>query len=229
MKRLLQAALVIPLALLVIVVVKAGPSSAGASSSCGTGTTSGTGCACPSSPYLSVSQRLYGVAGSSSSDVWAVGLQPPDSLIMHWDGTCWSVAYNQPVGYLRDTSAVSASDAWAVGASSDAGGSHPATLAHILEWRPLDGRAPAQHRFQSRQPVSDDGQLILERVDHLDSSMVEVLNVAGHHGQTIHLRRRTNECVDHRQGLRELQTAPSTRDWEGNRENAILERGFHIP
>ena len=130
MKRLLQAALVIPLSLLVIVVVKAGPSSAGASSSCGTGTISGTGCACPSSPYLSVSQRLYGVAGSSSSDVWAVGLQPPDSLIMHWDGTCWTVAYNQPVGYLRDTSAVSASDAWAVGGTSWWNPSH--TLA--LHW-----------------------------------------------------------------------------------------------
>lgn len=130
MKRLLQAALVIPLALVVMFVVKAGPSSAGSSSSCGTGTISGTGCACPSSPYLSVPNRLYGVAGSSTSDVWAVGLQPGNSLIMHWDGTCWTVSYNQPVGYLRDTSVVSASDAWAVGGTSWWNPSH--TLA--LHW-----------------------------------------------------------------------------------------------
>jgi hypothetical protein len=101
----IQAALVIPLALLVIVVVKARPSSAGLSS-CDSGTISGTGCACPSSPCLSVSQRPYGVAGRSSSDAWAVGNQPPDALIMHWDGTCWTVASSTPNGYLRDTSAV---------------------------------------------------------------------------------------------------------------------------
>jgi hypothetical protein len=61
--------------------------------------------------------RLYGLAGTSGSDVWAVGLGPA-SLIMHWDGNCWTVSYDQPVGYFYSVSAVSASDAWAVGGTS---------------------------------------------------------------------------------------------------------------
>jgi len=37
---------------------------------------------------------------------------------MHWDGSCWTVSSDEPVGYLEGVSAVSASDAWAVGGTS---------------------------------------------------------------------------------------------------------------
>jgi hypothetical protein len=97
-----------------------GGSGSGGSGSGGSGSGGGgTGPACsPSSPYLSVADRLYSVAGTSDSDVWAAGLKPDSSLIMHWDGNCWSVSYDQPVGYFSGVSAVSASDAWAVGGTS---------------------------------------------------------------------------------------------------------------
>jgi len=111
--------MVIPVALAVAVFAKANASpeafSCGSGGDCGSGT--GTSCT-TSSSYLSVANRLYGVAGTSTSDVWAVGLKPGASLIMHWDGSCWTVSYDQPVGYFESVSAVSASDAWAVGGTS---------------------------------------------------------------------------------------------------------------
>jgi hypothetical protein len=84
-------------------------SGSGGSGSAGSGSGSGPGPECsPSSPYLSVADRLYSVSGTSDSDVWAAGLKPDSSLIMHWDGSCWSVSYDQPVGYFSGVSAVSA-------------------------------------------------------------------------------------------------------------------------
>ncbi len=118
MKRLLVMAMVIPVGLAVAVFAKANASpeafSCGSGGVCGSG--SGPSCT-SSSPYLSVPNRLYDVAGTSASDVWAVGLGSA-SLIMHWDGSCWAVSYDQPVGYFYSVSAVSASDAWAVGGTS---------------------------------------------------------------------------------------------------------------
>jgi hypothetical protein len=120
-KRLFVAVLVIPVALGVAIFAKAGASSADYScnisgGTCGSG--SGTSPPCPSSPYLSVPGRLYSVAGSSTSDVWAVALQPGSSLIMHWDGSCWTVSPSHPAGYFKGVSADSPDDAWAVGGTS---------------------------------------------------------------------------------------------------------------
>ncbi len=68
---------------------------------------------------------LHGVSAVSSDDVWAVGnyyanqdLTEVRTLIEHWDGTRWTVVPSpSPKGYvnLADVSAVSATDAWAVG------------------------------------------------------------------------------------------------------------------
>jgi hypothetical protein len=121
-KRLLAAAMVIPVGLAVAVVAKASASPADYScdsgGSCG-GSGSGTGPTClPSNPYLSVPDRLYSASGTSDSDVWAAGLMPSSSLIMHWNGSCWSVSYDEPVGFFYGVSAVSTSDAWAVGGTS---------------------------------------------------------------------------------------------------------------
>lgn len=67
---------------------------------------------------------LQAVAGSSAGDVWAVGYETgadaqDQPLIEHWDGTSWRVIPS-PVagsagGQLTGVTAVSASDAWAVG------------------------------------------------------------------------------------------------------------------
>jgi hypothetical protein len=84
--------------------------------------------------------RLYGVAATSSDDVWAVGTSqdvayvPLRTLIQHWDGTAWSIVPSPSPGpvvnELRSVAAVSANDAWAVGFC--AGWYRSSTL--ILHW-----------------------------------------------------------------------------------------------
>jgi S-layer homology domain len=68
--------------------------------------------------------NLNAVAAASSNDVWAVGSKdlnsgPAQPLIMHWDGTEWSVVPGPNVGagasFLYDVTVVSSSDVWAVG------------------------------------------------------------------------------------------------------------------
>jgi hypothetical protein len=67
---------------------------------------------------------LYGVAGSATDDVWAVGTYFSDqehvarSLIEHWDGAGWTVSSHPELGhdsFLLDVEALNAADAWAVG------------------------------------------------------------------------------------------------------------------
>jgi erythromycin esterase-like protein len=76
---------------------------------------------------------LNGVAAVTSNDVWAVGSysdnpQVPDTntLIEHWNGTKWSVVSSLSPGPYSNTLsavvAISASDVWAVGISSNGGG-----------------------------------------------------------------------------------------------------------
>jgi hypothetical protein len=70
------------------------------------------------------SASLYSVSASSSSDVWVVGQYrserslPLQPLAEHWDGKSWTVVPLAPGsgdGSLAGVSAVSPTDAWAVG------------------------------------------------------------------------------------------------------------------
>ncbi len=79
-----------------------------------------------------VDNTLSGVTAVASNDVWAVGTQQPTSLtdphtlILHWDGSQWSIVPSANDGgntvgnHLVAASAVSATDVWAVG-NSEAG------------------------------------------------------------------------------------------------------------
>ena len=63
---------------------------------------------------------LYGVDGTSTSDVWAVGVQkesiePPDVIIEHWNGSTWTNENDVQQGVLESVAAVTANDALAVG------------------------------------------------------------------------------------------------------------------
>jgi len=65
---------------------------------------------------------LNGIAVVSSDDIWAVGysgayLLGYQTLIMHWDGTLWSIVPSPSVGnsMLKSVSAVAWNDIWAVG------------------------------------------------------------------------------------------------------------------
>jgi hypothetical protein len=74
--------------------------------------------------------RLDGVTAIAPNDVWAVGSfssasgsDPDMTLVEHWNGTAWSVVSSPSPGLffnaLRDVTAASANDVWAVGYASD--------------------------------------------------------------------------------------------------------------
>jgi hypothetical protein len=79
----------------------------------------------PSPSVRSAYNHLTGVSGSSSTDVWAVGYTIDDrnyawqTLILHWDGTHWSIVRGARLGtgYNAFTRvlALAPNDVWAVG------------------------------------------------------------------------------------------------------------------
>jgi hypothetical protein len=103
----------------------------------------------------SYDNELFGVSAVSGSDAWAVGdyydttTQAYDTLLLHWNGTAWSkVKGPNPSSVdneLTGVSAVSGSDAWAVGESSDK------TL--ILHW---NGTAWSQVKSPNPSSTGDD-------------------------------------------------------------------------
>lgn len=68
--------------------------------------------------YPTFSGRLYGVAASSASNVWAAGLTPDSSLIVHWNGTAWTQSFASSLGYFLGVGTDSRTDAWAVGGTN---------------------------------------------------------------------------------------------------------------
>jgi hypothetical protein len=64
---------------------------------------------------------LSGVASTSPTDAWAVGVaggSPSRTLIEHWDGANWRIVHSVDVGYFNGLSGVTAfstTDAWTVG------------------------------------------------------------------------------------------------------------------
>lgn len=99
----------------------------------------GEGWSVVSSPNPSGKDILTGVDGTSSTDVWAVGisdfLEPSETfrtLVAHWDGEAWTVVPSpNPTSFnlLWDVLALSPTDAWAVGSTSDGqGGERPLVL-----------------------------------------------------------------------------------------------------
>jgi hypothetical protein len=74
----------------------------------------------PSPNVGSGSNYLLGVAGSSASDLWAVGSHDTRTLTEHWNGTAWSVVSSPNVGstanFLNGVAVIAGNDVWAVGA-----------------------------------------------------------------------------------------------------------------
>jgi hypothetical protein len=69
--------------------------------------------------YTTFPDRLYSVKAISASNVWAVGLAPTSSLIVHWNGRAWSQSHPLGgLGYYIGVDASSAKDVWAVGGTS---------------------------------------------------------------------------------------------------------------
>jgi len=82
-------------------------------------TTATAAAARPASPaaYTTFPGRLYSVAAISARDVWAAGLTPNSSLIVHWNGSAWSQSV-AGAGYFEAVAASSARDVWAVGGTN---------------------------------------------------------------------------------------------------------------
>ena len=87
----------------------------------------GTAWSFVSSPNVTpeVDNTLSGVAAIASNDVWAVGTQQPtnltdpSTLILHWDGSAWTIVPNisPEGGHLLAAAAVTSNDVWATGYS----------------------------------------------------------------------------------------------------------------
>ena len=68
--------------------------------------------------YPTFSGRLYSVAASSASNVWAAGLHPDSSMIVHWNGKAWTQSLANTLGYFLGVATDSRTDAWAVGGTN---------------------------------------------------------------------------------------------------------------
>lgn len=87
-----------------------------------------------------VDNFLYGVAGVSANNAWAVGATgsasqgPLQTLIEHWNGTQWSIVSSPnsqfPINQLRGVTAISSSNVWAVGSASVLGGATDTLIEH---------------------------------------------------------------------------------------------------
>jgi len=71
------------------------------------------------------SDELESVAGRSSGDVYAAS---PTGVVIHWDGTRWTLTSTRLPGYVNGMAALAGGDIWAVGSQS---GDHPAWLANV--------------------------------------------------------------------------------------------------
>jgi hypothetical protein len=98
----------------------------------------------PSPGGSNAASELTGVSSTSSSDAWAVGSYGtfgPQTLALHWNGASWTQVSTPNPGYpsasdtLAAVSAVSATDAWAVGSYGNADFSEQTM---VLNW---DGTA----------------------------------------------------------------------------------------
>jgi hypothetical protein len=115
--------------------------------------------------------ELISVTVVSAHDIWAVGsfsnstqgLIVEETLILHWDGSQWSVVESPGPGnnniFLSDVTALSANDVWAVGYETDIHGNSQKLIEH---W---DGSLWSV--VKSPGPATDDA---LYGMDHMPQS-----------------------------------------------------------
>ena len=122
----------------------------------------------PSPGPAPVGDNLAGVSALSRADAWAVGDEdtfgPPGpvfkTLVLHWNGTKWAlVASPNPspqFDSLTSVSAVSPSDAWAVGVAGKGSNNTQALVLHWngRAWIPVPTPSPAGSRLTGVSALS---------------------------------------------------------------------------
>ena len=111
---------------------------------------------------------LFGVDGTSPEDIWAVGTDAEQPVILHWDGRGWERLPIPPTGpgwgQLTDVVALAAHDVWATGGLNTRPGtrsSRRSARALAMHW---DGRhwtmtRPPADSVRVDQLISGDGQI----------------------------------------------------------------------
>jgi hypothetical protein len=97
----------------------------------------------PTPNYLGTqTSTLTGVSAISSNDVWAVGYAGDAQyehslrgLLMHWDGTSWTIVSDSSTGVLfNSVEMVSATDGWAVGYFQWTSGGNTHRRVKVVRW-----------------------------------------------------------------------------------------------
>jgi hypothetical protein len=97
----------------------AGPASPASAASAGNGASTPNGARAGSpAKFTTFPGRLYSVAATDANNVWAAGLHPDSSLIVHWNGTAWTQSFSSSLGYFIGVATDSRTDAWAVGGTN---------------------------------------------------------------------------------------------------------------
>ncbi|HEX4223157.1 MAG TPA: hypothetical protein VHZ97_12390 [Pseudonocardiaceae bacterium] len=111
---------------------------------------------------------LFGVDGASPDDVWVVGADAEQPIILHWDGRAWTrtpiPATGPGWGQLTEVVALAAHDVWATGGLATRPGSNAmrrCTQALAMHW---DGRhwslaRPPSEAVHVDQLIHGDGQI----------------------------------------------------------------------
>jgi hypothetical protein len=119
-------------------------------------------------PSGATSTYLSAVSAASATDAWAAGYYQNSSgtqvpLILHWNGTAWkTVTSPAPSGAtssgLNGLSAVSATDAWAVGSYFNSGGVQVPLTEHWngTAWKTVPSPAPSGATSTNLDAVSAD-------------------------------------------------------------------------
>ena len=103
---------------------------------------------------------LLGVSATSPSNAWAVGRYEVNhvarTLIEHWNGTSWTQVPSPSGGgpghstYLWGVTALSSTDAWAVGNYFDDGYRTLTLHWNGVKWTQVASPSPGQHQFSKR-------------------------------------------------------------------------------
>jgi hypothetical protein len=193
--------------------------------------------------------QFLAVAGTSGSDVWAVGERssfPP--LIEHWDGRRWDVVLHDVVeGAFADIAALTPDNAWIVGWAPSFGyGTYPPfgvkNLPRIEHW---DGRSWQDYPFE---PVSQNAHNdTFGRLDSVSANSATDIWAAGYQGEAgiskIDLLSHARPLVEHWDGRRwsivptrlqqmkaavitAIATGPNGDAWVIGRTTSASERSF---